>query len=148
VITDAITCGLLLFGALFTVTAAVGVVRFPDVFTRMHAASKSGTLGVISLAVALGLHFGSADIAIQAMLISLFLLLTAPIGSHIAARAAYLSGIRPCRESVIDTLGDQLDGRTSSSPPADHSPEGPTDTNSEDGAIIPSDQPLPEKPRG
>lgn len=114
-----ITCGLLLFGALFVVTAAVGMARFPDLFTRMHAASKSGTLGVISLAAALGTHFGSADIAIQALLISLFLLLTAPIGSHIAARAAYLSGIRPWEGSVIDALGNRLDGRNGHTPAPD-----------------------------
>lgn len=110
-IREIITCGLLLFGALFAVTAAVGVIRFPDVFTRMHAASKSGTLGVISLAGALGTHFGRTDIAMQALLVSLFLLLTAPIGAHIAARAAYLTGVRPWEGSVIDALGERLDGR-------------------------------------
>ena len=129
-IRDLITCGLLLFGAVFAVTASVGVIRFPDLFTRMHAASKSGTLGVISLAAALGTHFGSADIAIQALLVSLFLLLTAPIGAHIAARAAYLTGTRPWAGSVIDALGDQLDGRKHTSPRTDQTdPDETADTS-------------------
>ncbi len=123
-IRDLAVSGLLLFGALFSVTAAIGVARFPDLFTRMHAASKSGTLGVICLAAALGLHFGSADIAIQSLLISLFLLLTAPIGSHIAARAAYRCGIRPWEGSVTDALGAALDAPATPRPHGDASGEG------------------------
>lgn len=98
----------LVVGALFALLAAVGMLRLPDLYTRMHAASKAGVVGpsLILLAVALV----SLDLAVilRAFLGILFLILTTPVSAHLLARAAYLAGIRPVGEgtNIIDTDTD------------------------------------------
>ena len=84
-----IVAGLLLvIGSGFALVAAVGVVRFPDLYTRMHAASKAGTLGSGVLLIALAVDAAELDVATRAVAGIVFLLLTAPISAHLLARAA------------------------------------------------------------
>lgn len=96
-------------GALFNALGAVALLRFPDVYTRIHGATKCTTFGSIFsvLAVALyGIARGGGEggtMAIRAFLALTFLLLTNPTGSHALARAAHRSGIRPFR-AVVDRL--------------------------------------------
>nr|WP_321443289.1 monovalent cation/H(+) antiporter subunit G [uncultured Cohaesibacter sp.] len=85
----------LLIGSAFTVLAGVGLVRLPDVFTRMHAATKVGTLGSGLILFGVALHFGDTATIIRVALIILFLLFTAPIGAHMIGRAALRMGIEP-----------------------------------------------------
>ena len=85
----------LLIGSALTVLAGVGIVRLPDVFIRMHAATKVGTLGTGLILVGVALHFGDIATLIRCVLIILFLLLTAPIGAHMIGRAALRIGIEP-----------------------------------------------------
>ena len=100
-----IVAGLLLvIGSGFALVAAVGVVRFPDLYTRMHAASKAGTLGSGVLLIALAVDAAELDVATRAVAGIVFLLLTAPISAHLLARAAYFAGTRPCGETEIDEL--------------------------------------------
>jgi multicomponent Na+:H+ antiporter subunit G len=82
-------CVLLLLGAGFSLLAAIGVLRLPDLYTRMHAASKAGAVGggLVLLAVAL-LSFDVA-IALRAIVGIGFLLLTTPVSAHLLARASY-----------------------------------------------------------
>jgi multicomponent Na+:H+ antiporter subunit G len=97
-------CVLLLLGAGFSLLAAIGVVRFPDLLTRMHAASKAGAVGggLVLLAVAL-VSFDSA-VALRAVFGIVFLLLTTPVSAHLLARVAYLSGRQPTTPMVLDEL--------------------------------------------
>lgn len=95
---------LLIVGAAFNLIAAIGLVRFPDVFTRMHAASKAGTLGSGLLLVAIALHAAEVSIATRALAAVTFFLLTAPISAHLLARAAYVAGIDPWEGTVLDQL--------------------------------------------
>ncbi|MBB4237492.1 monovalent cation/H(+) antiporter subunit G [Rhizobium esperanzae] len=101
----AVTALLLIAGALFALSAAIGLVRLPDLYTRMHAASKVGTVGSGLLLLAAGLY--SEDLAILARAVAgfVFLLLTAPVSAHLLARAAHLSGYRLGAVSVRDDLG-------------------------------------------
>lgn len=80
---------LLLAGVLFSLLGAVGVLRMPDLFTRMQASTKTGTLGVGCMMVAAAIHFGDLGAILRAVLVIAFLLLTAPVGAHVIARAAY-----------------------------------------------------------
>ncbi|NEK55667.1 Na+/H+ antiporter subunit G, partial [Rhizobium leguminosarum] len=91
-IVAAITALLLIVGALFALAAAIGLVRLPDLYTRMHSASKAGTVGSGLLLLAAGLY--SQDLAILARAIAgfIFFLLTAPVSAHLLARAAHRSG--------------------------------------------------------
>ncbi|RUL99819.1 monovalent cation/H(+) antiporter subunit G [Rhizobium chutanense] len=101
----AVAALLLIAGALFALVAAIGLVRLPDLYTRMHAASKVGTVGSGLLLLAAGLY--SEDLAILARAIAgfVFLLLTAPVSAHLLARAAHLSGYQLGAVSVRDDLG-------------------------------------------
>lgn len=90
---DVITSIFLLFGGGMMLVSAVGVVRFPDVYTRMHASAKAGTLGVSSLATAVALHFQHFSITVFMVLLIAFFFLTAPIAMHLLGRAAYHSNV-------------------------------------------------------
>ncbi|MBO1912077.1 Na+/H+ antiporter subunit G, partial [Microvirga sp. 3-52] len=87
----------ILVGLVFTVVAVVGIIRLPDVYTRAHAASKSATLGVLSILVGVFFHFwlNEGHFSVKILLGILFLFITAPIGGHLMSRAAYVSGVKP-----------------------------------------------------
>ncbi|HMN96721.1 MAG TPA: monovalent cation/H(+) antiporter subunit G [Phycisphaerales bacterium] len=84
---------LLVLGGLASLLAAFSLVRLPDVYTRLHGAAKAGTLGVFTVMTAAGLHFGDHITAIEALVVVVFLFLTAPIATHLVARAARAAGV-------------------------------------------------------
>lgn len=83
--------GLALLGAVTTGVAIYGLIRLPDVYTRIHAASKVAVLGVIPILIA-SLSTGDPSLILRAVLIVALLVLTTPVASHAIARAAYLEG--------------------------------------------------------
>ncbi len=83
----------LLLGSLLTLIAAAGVLRMPDIFTRMHAATKTGTVGVSAIAIGMMIHFNTITVTSKGVLVIAFFLLTAPVAAHMIARAAYKSGV-------------------------------------------------------
>lgn len=91
-------------GALFSLVAAIGLNRLPDLYTRMHAASKAGTVGSGLLLLAVGLH--AADVATfgRALAGIIFFILTAPISAHLLARAAHKVGYKLTSVSVRDDM--------------------------------------------
>ena len=89
---DWIAAVLLVSGSLFFLVAAVGIVRLPDPLTRMHAATKAGTLGAGIMLLAVSLAAGDAAVAVRAAAIFLFLLVTAPIGAHVIGRTVWNRG--------------------------------------------------------
>lgn len=93
---------ILVGGALFSLLAAVGILRLPDVYTRMHAASKAGTVGSGLLLVAAGLGSQDPAILIRALAGFVFFILTAPVSAHLLARAAHLSRVPLDSTSVRD----------------------------------------------
>lgn len=86
---------LVALGAAVMLLASIGLVRMPDLYLRMQAATKASTLGLTLLAAAAALHFGELSVAARVFLIVFFVFLTAPIGAHALGRAAYRTGIRP-----------------------------------------------------
>jgi multicomponent Na+:H+ antiporter subunit G len=86
-------------GLFFMLLAALGLLRMPDLFTRMHAATKSATLGVSGIALAALVYFGDFAVTTRVGLIILFFFLTAPVGAHALARAAYTCEIELCPET-------------------------------------------------
>jgi len=85
-----------------------GVIRMPDLYTRLHAASKSAFLGVFSLVVA-SIVTGDAAIIARVLLIGAVLLLTTPVASHAIARGAYLERERMETPGAVDESGRRLD---------------------------------------
>lgn len=106
-IRDALTLGLLAAGAFFILVAAVGTLRLPDVFTRMHAITKAGTLGVGLSMAAVAVYFGThIEIVTRAMAVLLFTLLTQPASAQMMGRAAYRLGVPMAAGSARDDLRD------------------------------------------
>ena len=105
-----ITC-LLISGALFMLVAAVGVVRFPDLFTRMHAATKAASFGIGQIMLAVAFYFGKGWVYLEATLIIIFIFITAPVASHMIARAAYFMDIFMWK-TPVDELKNRYDSKT------------------------------------
>jgi multicomponent Na+:H+ antiporter subunit G len=98
---------LVVAGALFGLLASVGILRLPDLYTRMHAASKAGTVGAGLIFVAIAVVSFNGPVILRALIGILFLVLTTPVSAHLLARAAYLTGHRPSELTVIDDLGSK-----------------------------------------
>ena len=101
---------LVVVGASLVLVASLGLVRLPDLYTRMHASTKPATLGVSLVVAALALHAGDLGIAVRALLIVLFFLLTAPVAAHRLAHAAYRAGVPRWHGTVRDDLADLSSG--------------------------------------
>ena len=99
-----IVSAFLLIGASFLFLAAVGVLRMPDLYTRMQAATKAGTLGVGFVLLAAAADFGELGVTITVTLAIAFFLLTAPVAAHMIARAAYLARVPLWSGTVRDEL--------------------------------------------
>ena len=102
--TEILAAILLFTGSSFSLLAAFGIVRLPDLFLRLHAATKASTLGVGCLMAAVAIHFGSLETTTRAVATTVFLLLTAPVGAHLLARAAYWLGVKCWEKTEVDEL--------------------------------------------
>jgi multicomponent K+:H+ antiporter subunit G len=89
-LTEIIVCAFVLVGAFFTLVGSIGLARLPDFFTRLHGPSKATTLGVGGLLIASILHFSFAGdgLSLNELLITIFLMLTAPISAQMLSQAA------------------------------------------------------------
>jgi multicomponent Na+:H+ antiporter subunit G len=112
VIREAIVLILFIIGALFLLLAATGIVRLPDLFTRMQAATKAATLGVGCTLLAVAVHFSDFGITVRSLLVVTFIFLTAPVAAHLIARAGYCSGASLWRDTVADELSGRYDPHT------------------------------------
>jgi multicomponent Na+:H+ antiporter subunit G len=88
------------------VVAGVGLVRFPDVFSRMHAATKPATLGILLIGCGAALRVDEGADAAKILLVVAFQFLTAPVAGHMIGRAAARTGAGAKQELVADELPD------------------------------------------
>jgi multicomponent Na+:H+ antiporter subunit G len=101
-VTSVVAAVLFLAGATLALLAAVGVLRMPDLFTRMQASTKAATLGLGCLLVGLALYMPEFSVIVRAVTIAAFVMLTTPVAAHVIARAAYLTGVPLWKGSVVD----------------------------------------------
>ena len=99
---DVLTAFLWLAGSAFALLAAVGVLRMPDVFTRMQASTKASTLGLGCLLVGAALQFGDVASFIRIASIGAFIPLTTSVAAHVIARASYLAAVPLWGGTVLD----------------------------------------------
>ncbi len=104
---DALSALLLAAGGFFVLVGGIGLLRFPDFFTRPHAAGVTDTLGAWLILAGLMIQAGPTQNALKLVLILLFLIFTSPTASHALAKAALHGGLRP--------RGDEEEGSQSSS---------------------------------
>ncbi|WP_440953802.1 monovalent cation/H(+) antiporter subunit G [Methanococcoides sp. FTZ1] len=102
---DIVSTLLLLIGAFFVFLGMLGLLRLPDVYNRLHATTKIGTLGVVSVMMSILVKVGLSPIGVKGITVALFLFLTAPIAAHMIGRAAHRHGVGLCQGSVIDEYG-------------------------------------------
>ena len=95
---------LILIGAAFAFLGALGVLRFPDLYTRLHAASKAGPLGVGLILLGAGLTTGEPWTVVRTLVGLVFLVLVSPVSAHLLARSAAKSGNQPTSIMSINEL--------------------------------------------
>ncbi|XGA81069.1 monovalent cation/H(+) antiporter subunit G [Halomonas sp. CH40] len=99
-------------GSLFMLLAAIGILRLPDLLTRMHATTKASALGVMLIMLAAAMHFAETSIAARALAIVVFILMTAPVAAHVIGRAGYFVGSKLWSGTVKDELRPNYDPLT------------------------------------
>ena len=92
---DIISWPLLVAGVLFSIIGGIGLVRMPDLFSRMHAASVVDTLGIALIAIGLMVQAGPTLVTVKLIIIVVFVFLTSPTSTHALAKAAIHGAVRP-----------------------------------------------------
>jgi multicomponent Na+:H+ antiporter subunit G len=100
---------IIVLGAFFTLVAAIGLVRFPDFYTRMHAVTKAGAFGGTIILIGAALCFGSLKITVLVGINIIFFYFTAPIAAHMIARSAYINRIKPWHKTELDELKGKIE---------------------------------------
>lgn len=107
IILSVLISGLILFGSFLIFAGVLGVIRFPDVFCRMHAATKGPTLGIMLIMIASIIFYATAgghegSFYTRNILIIVFIVCTNPVGAHMLSKNAYKSGVPMWEGSVQD----------------------------------------------
>lgn len=103
---DVVVSFLLLAGVSLSLLAGVGLQRFPDVFARMHAATKPATLGLVLILIAAALRLSDGGDVIKLLVIAAAQFITAPLGAHMVGRAAHRAGGQTGPDTTVDELAD------------------------------------------
>lgn len=98
------------FGFTFDVFGCLGLVRLPDVYNRLQAATKCVTLGTCSILFGTFLIVGFTAAGLKALMCIIFLLLTSPVSAHAIARGAHRAGVKLWKGSVVDKYADDKEG--------------------------------------
>ncbi len=101
---EIVTSFLLVVGAALIFIAAVGLLRMPDLFTRMSCNAKAATFGISILLLALALYFREFDVSSRALATIGFIILTTPVAAHRIGQVAYLEGVALWEETIVDEM--------------------------------------------
>jgi multicomponent Na+:H+ antiporter subunit G len=94
-----IITGILLgLGCFFIIVTSIGIVRFPDFYSRLHPAGKSDTIGQSLILIGLIIYEGFSMVSIKLFLIIIFIYIASPTATHAVAQAAYLKGVKPWKK--------------------------------------------------
>jgi multicomponent Na+:H+ antiporter subunit G len=100
---------LMTVGVFFDICGCIGLVRFPDVYNRLQAATKCVTLGTVLLLAGVALASHSGAIASKEMICGVFILITSPTAAHAIAKGAHSAGVKLWDKSVVDKYEDEVD---------------------------------------
>ena len=105
---DLIGAVFLVGGAFFCLGGALGLVRFPDVLARMHAATKPQVFGLVLVLLGVGFSIREPKVWLTLLVVILLQVLTAPVAGHLIGRVAYRSGAWEPDDLLVDELSDDL----------------------------------------
>ena len=95
---------LITLGTLFVLLSAIGLIRMPDTYMRISVNTKAATLGVGLILVGTAVFFNDLSTTSRALVIILFVFLTAPVSAHLIGRASYFTGVKLWKGSIMDDL--------------------------------------------
>jgi multicomponent Na+:H+ antiporter subunit G len=104
-VADVIAMACLLLGAFLCLTAGLGLLRFPDVLSRMHAGTKPQAVGVLLIMVGAAIRLTGSSVTWMLLLVAVFQLLTAPVSAHMVSRIAYRRRHVRRDRMLVDELG-------------------------------------------
>jgi multicomponent Na+:H+ antiporter subunit G len=100
---------LITIGILFDIFGCIGLVRFPDVYNRLQAATKCVTLGTFLLLIGVALVSDVSALSMKAIICGVFILITSPTAAHAIAKGAHASGVELWENSVVDKYAEEID---------------------------------------
>ena len=108
------TVGIIFFiiGGLFDLFGCIGLVRLPDIYNRLQAATKCVTLGTCFILFGVFFWSGFSAMGIKALLCAIFILITSPTGAHALARGSHISGVKLWEKSVMDRYAEDKEGKS------------------------------------
>jgi multicomponent Na+:H+ antiporter subunit G len=111
-VADVLAGACLISGALLSVAAGVGLLRFPDLLSRMHAATKPQVLGLLLILIGTALRLANVVDITTLLLVGIFQLATAPVAAHMVGRAVYRAGQVRRDLLVVDELAEDRTDRS------------------------------------
>lgn len=109
---DYVDDALLITGGFLMLLSAIGILRMPDLLSRMQTATKASSLGLGTVILAVAIHFGDPFVIIRAVAIITFGFITVPIAAHMLGRAAYFVGEPLWKGTLVDELSGQYNPLT------------------------------------
>ncbi|MCS7250227.1 MAG: monovalent cation/H(+) antiporter subunit G [candidate division WOR-3 bacterium] len=100
----------IIFGVIFNLLGALGLVKFPDLYNRMQASTKCVTIGTCGIMLGIFFIRGFNQMGIKALICALFILFTMPVAAHALSRGSLLFGTKLWHKSVIDKFGEDKKG--------------------------------------
>lgn len=98
-----ITALFLMAGCFLLIVASIGVIRFPDVYARMHAAGKADTLGQTLILFGLMIYLGFSTLTVKLLIVVALFYILNPTAAHFLAKAAYIKGVKPVKKDEHET---------------------------------------------
>ena len=105
---ELLACVVITVGLAFDMFGTIGLVRLPDIYNRVQAATKCVTLGTCLILLGVTLYSGLDAMGIKALVCAAFVLLTSPVGAHAVARGAHVSGVQLWEGSVVDRFKEDF----------------------------------------
>ncbi len=99
---------LLVLGAFFMLIASIGMVKLPDLYMRIHAATKAPSLGIFLMMVGIIVYFLNWWTSIEGVVVILFVFITAPIGSHMISKVAHKMGVEKYKATITDEMEQEM----------------------------------------
>lgn len=107
---ESVAALLMVGGTFFLVAGTLGLIRLPDVYTRLHAAAKCDTLGAGMVLLGQAILHGPSSFSGKLLILFVFIWITSPTAAHVMARAALRAGVAPAPGTVVIDLRDQMPG--------------------------------------